>query len=238
MTDMEFDKVISGMTEPRTGVMLWSAHLYGESLAAQRSYGERVARGETRPYEPGPYALTRAAQELLEAAASESDATTVYDLAGALARKLDADYPPDHALASAFQEGFETVIREALRNEPVLGEQVVQRGLGRGYMTETGLDDGVGHPSWIAFRDEEGDWYRIPWRAARLNHLRFLADYRRQQARELQAKADQITALYELLQAAADGNPDVDTSLPELWAAARGLDEFEKFCENRENNTS
>ena len=215
LTDEAFERLIGKMTDPVGPLTLYRAHLARGRIDTNRYEGEQGARGnEVYIFdEPVEENLGIAAYEVLHAAMA-GGATTVNDLTVELARRLEINLESMDPESSAMREGIEAVIREALRNESVHGGELVRRTT-RGPV-EQHLAGHEGHPKWITWRDASGTWRRIPWQAAHLAHLRFMADFRQKQADDTQKSADELKALADLLEQAAERLPGM-TSLPDLW---------------------
>jgi hypothetical protein len=216
MTDIDFGTLMSGLTEPRGPQALYQDHLNTSRTRETRREGERAALGQEGPQELREWALASAAQDLLHTAMA-GGATSVNDMAVELASRLDIVMEDGTVTGAAMREGIETVIREAMRNEtPRGGEQAVWRKRKRGESWHQELEGGCGHPSWITWQDPHGYWRRIPWAAAHLAHLRFMADYRQHQAQAMQAAADELSALTGELEKTAGDDPGL-TRLADLW---------------------
>jgi hypothetical protein len=216
MAEDAFEAMVSSMTEPRSAVSFYREHARREWLGAARRWGEQAARGGqgASEREEAPeihfHGLALAVQEVLHAAMS-GGATTVHDLGEELARHLeitlDHNTSPENV---AMREGIEAVIREALRGEqPGSADRarpLIRQGSGH-WERAPGLDHLAG---------PEGSWRRIPWQAAHLSHLQFMAAYRQQQAKDLQASADELSGLAAALERTASTRPG-ETRITELW---------------------
>ena len=194
MSEQEFAVLISDMRGAVSPVTLYNEHCKREAAAAAYRRGQEIAEGDGERAEFE--SLTRAASTVL-AAAMERGATTVGELSDELARHLDCNIN-DHGYGSwAMREGIEAVVREALCSEDVSGEA---------------------HPDFVTWKDREAGWLRIPWPAATLDQLRWMAEFRQEQARELQEAADTLAILVRDLDAIRADNRHL-TRLNDLWAA-------------------
>lgn len=170
LDDPAFDELLDGMGYAKTPVTLYKEHLRRLERQQALQRGRDIASGEGAPadYE----SVCRAANDLLHAALS-GEATTVNELSDELASALDLslDCEKDYVL----REGIEAVVREALRSEA--------------------FGTGDGHPAFITWKDADAGWLRIPWPAGTVSQLRWMAEFRQEQARELKAAADDLSAL-------------------------------------------
>jgi hypothetical protein len=192
--DKDFATRMDGMKYPVAPVTMYNDHCKKEAADAAYRRGQEIAEGggERAEFE----SLTRAASTVL-AAAMERGATTVGELSDELARHLDCNIN-DHGYGSwAMREGIEAVVREALRAEDVSGES---------------------HPDFVTWKDREAGWLRIPWPAATLDQLRWMAEFREEQARELAEAAETLRILVRDLDAIRADNRHL-TRLNDLWAA-------------------
>lgn len=192
LPDHKFNAMLAAMTWPRTPISLYNASLKDEREDRQRARGEDIANGAGEPLDWE--SVSSAANDLLHRALSRS-AVTVNEMTEELAERLGfrVDGPDDYLM----RQGIETVVREALRNET--------------------FEDGD-HPDFVTWKDQEAGWLRIPWPAATLNQLRWMADYRHGQAQELQKAADELSGLVESLTRVAVAHPRL-ARLSELWRA-------------------
>jgi hypothetical protein len=193
-SDKDFAALISDMRGAVSPVTLYNEHCKRQAAADAYRRGQEIAEGggERAEFE----SLTRAASTLL-AAAMERGATTVGELSDELARQLDVSLD-DHGYGGwAMREGIEAVVREALSSENISGEA---------------------HPDFVTWKDREAGWLRIPWPAATLDQLRWMAEFREEQARELAEAAETLRILVRDLDAIRAGNRHL-TRLNDLWAA-------------------
>lgn len=197
-SDADFAAFIAGMRGARSPVTLYNDHRKREADEAARRRGCEIAEGggERAEFE----SITRAASALLHAA-MENGATTVNELTEELARHLDVSLDDRGYDGWAMREGIEAVVREALRSEDVSSEA---------------------HPDWVTWKDREAGWLRIPWPAATLDQLRWMAEFRQEQARELQEAADTLAVLVRDLDAIRADNRHL-TRLNDLWAALQDV---------------
>lgn len=188
--------------DPRGPFRLYSEWLAESRAEAARAAGADAARGKQKAFPPEPsddglpggewFNLASAAADVLNAAFA-GGAVTVPDLAAELARQLDADTRLSYPVGVAAREGFEVVIREAIRADNIRG---------------TNLDSGRGGsaagtmPAWVTYQDPAAGWVRVPWQAARLAHVQFMADYREAQAAELARSAAWLRTVVGVLVAA------------------------------------
>jgi hypothetical protein len=199
LTDAEFDTVLSGMRYAKSPITLHKDWRRQEEEAAAYRRGREIAEGYgggRRQHE----SLARAATDLLHAAMGDG-ATTVNELTEELAAALFCEISEPTERAYALRAGIESVVREALRSEDVSGES---------------------HPDFVTWKDREAGWLRIPWPAATLDQLRWMAEFRQEQARELQEAADTLAILVRDLDAIRADNPRM-TRLNELWAALQAV---------------
>ena len=138
--------------------------------------------------------MCRAATHILNAAMARG-ATTVNELTEELGSALG--YGDTDMGDPVIREGIEVAVREALRSENISGEA---------------------HPDFVTWKDREAGWLRIPWPAATLDQLRWMAEFRQEQARELQEAADTLAILVRDLDAIKADNRHL-TRLNDLWAA-------------------
>jgi hypothetical protein len=194
LDDEDFAEVIDGTRYAKSPVTLYNEHCKREAAADAYRRGQEIAGGggERAEFE----SLTRAASTVLHAAMEEG-ATTVGELTEELARQLDVSLD-DHGHGGwAVREGVESVIREALRSENISSEA---------------------HPDFVTWKDREAGWLRIPWPAATLDQLRWMAEFREEQARELAEAAETLRILVRDLDAIRAGNRHL-ARLNDLWAA-------------------
>lgn len=191
MDDAEFGALMNGMRHAK------SPHtLRNEWLREQRDHelyerGRAIAEGGS----PADQESVAQASRVVLHAAMGRGATTVNELCKELAEWLDLDF--DRRDDRLMREGVEAVVREALRCEDVSGES---------------------HPDFVTWKDREAGWLRIPWPAATLDQLRWMAEFRQEQARELQEAADTLGILVRDLEATRKANPHL-SRLNDLWAA-------------------
>lgn len=187
----EFDDLLVSMSSGDSPVSMYRRVLAREAEARSRQRGREIGQGRG---DQGEYkSPAEAAYDLLHSAAA-GGATTVEALANRLRQEFgirDGEYQEDQLL----REGVECVVREALRDEAVKGGE---------------------HPDWLTWRDKELGWMRIPWAAGSLSQLRWMTEFRSQQAKEVQAAADELGALAELLAAVQLRNPQMER-LADLW---------------------
>jgi hypothetical protein len=188
----EFDGLLDRMGAGDTPVAVYRRVLAQQESARSRQRGEDIGNGRG---DQGEYrSAAEAAYDLLHSAAA-GGATTVDQLADRLRTEFgigDLNWESD----SLLREGVETVVREALRQEAVKGGE---------------------HPDWLTWRDADLGWLRIPWGAGSLTQLRWMAEFRAQQAKEVQAAADELGALAEHLTLVQQRHPEMD-KLTDLWA--------------------
>ena len=168
MSDAAFNQMLAEMKYARSPVSLYNDFVRSRRDDMTRGRGERIAEGHGQPAD---YQSVVEAANLLVHTAAASGATSVSELAKALRDELHMDsrgFIEDELL----QSGIESVIREALSSES--------------------FDDGVGHPDFVTWKDKDAGWLRIPWAAAVLDQLRWMAEYRAEQARELMAAAAEL----------------------------------------------
>lgn len=192
MPDVEFDALLAGMTWPRTPISFYNESQRVRREDLKREHGRYLARGNGEPLDYD--SIAKAANDLLHTAMT-GGATTVNELTVELARSLERDLDEDYLM----RQGIETVIREALRNESFEDDD---------------------HPDFVTWNDKEAGWLRIPWAAATLTQLRWMADYRQAQAQELQKAADELTSLVTGLEQVATTSPEL-TRLSDLWRELR-----------------
>lgn len=198
MSAEAFTALMDGMRHAMAPVTLYNEHRKRAAEEAAFRRGREIAEGDGE--RAGFESLTRAASTLLHAA-MEGGATTVNELTEELAHHLDCNIN-DHGEGSwAMREGIEAVIREALRSENISSEA---------------------HPDFVTWKDREAGWLRIPWPAATLDQLRWMAEFRQEQARELQEAADTLAILVRDLDAIKADNAHL-SRLNDLWAALQAV---------------
>lgn len=195
MGDAEFGALMNGMRYAKSPHTLRKEYLRDQQDRAAFDRGRDIAGGAYEgSYQGDPASVARAAREVLNAAMA-CGATTVNELTREMATWLDLNLDDRHD--SVMREGIESVIREALRCEDLSDEA---------------------HPDFVTWKDREAGWLRIPWPAATLDQLRWMAEFRQEQARELQEAADTLAILVRDLEAVRAGNPGM-SRLNDLWAA-------------------
>lgn len=133
-----------------------------------------IGRGDD--FDPPDYDLREvaaAAAVLLAAAQAEGMASTT-----ALREALKDALPNDRE-NDLVNEGIDQVIRQAFRSQS--------------------LPDG--YPAWVTWYSESAGWVHVPFDAATLEQLAWMADYRRKQAADLAASARHIEGLVRILRA-------------------------------------
>jgi hypothetical protein len=194
LSDKAFAELMDGMRYAKSPASLYAEHCKKEDADADYRRGQEIAEG--RGWRAEFESLTRAASTVLHAAMEEG-ATTVGELTEELARHLDVSLD-DHGHGGwAMREGIESVIRGALSSENISGEA---------------------HPDFVTWKDREAGWLRIPWPAATLDQLRWMAEFREEQARELAEAAETLRILVRDLDAIRADNPRM-TRLNDLWVA-------------------
>lgn len=193
MSDQEFRKLLDGMRYARSPVALYNDHRKREEASAGYDRGREIAAGRSGP---GAYESVAAAATHVLNAAMAGGATTVGELTDKLGNEMGYAWE-EYRCNPAIREGIESVIREALRSENISAEA---------------------HPDFVTWKDAEAGWLRIPWPAATLDQLRWMAEFRAEQARELQEAADTLAILVRDLDAIRAGNRHL-TRLNDLWAA-------------------
>ncbi len=195
MPDQEFSKLLSGMRYAKSPATLYSDHRKQEERDWAFDRGREIAEGQGEPHDYD--SVCNAASNVLHAAMA-GGGTTVAEMADQLAEVLGYDSGGRHY---AVREGIEAVIRESLRSERISGES---------------------HPDFVTWKDREAGWLRIPWPAATLDQLRWMAEFRQEQARELQEAADTLAILVRDLDAIRADNRHL-TRLNDLWAALQAV---------------
>lgn len=214
LSDDDFNELLGSMTESFGPVALYRQHLQDERVYAAGRRAERLASGTETPPERSMWErqeVGRAAEEVLGAAFSD-DPSTVAELADRLAQRLDMDlHEDDGPEYVAMREGLEEVIRAAIRRENVFP----------GFSALDGSPiTGRSHPWYVTWCDPDGRWLRMPWIVAHLSHLRWWADYKQQQARDMQEAADELGRLADRLEATALAHPEAGTRVNDLWRLA------------------
>jgi hypothetical protein len=200
MTDQEFSRLLDGMRYAKNPSTLYSDHLKQEERDGAFNRGQAIAEGEG---DGADYdSVCNAASNVLHAAMA-GGRTTVAEMSDQLAEVLGYGGDGRHY---AIREGIESVIREALRTERISGEA---------------------HPDFVTWKDREAGWLRIPWPAATLDQLRWMAEFREEQARELAEAAETLRILVRDLDAIRAGNRHL-TRLNDLWAALQAALEAEE----------
>jgi hypothetical protein len=192
LSDGDFDELIAGMRYARSPVTMYSDYCRIKRQDDKIARGRDLAGGEGEGARYDYESVSKAASELLHSSLA-SGATTVWELSEQLLRAMDFNWRErdDYLL----REGAEEVIREALRHDTW---------------------DGGGHPEFITWNEKEVGWLRIPWPAATLDQIRWMADFRQQQAKDLQAAANDLSELADALEQVSRAHPDL-RRLPELW---------------------
>jgi hypothetical protein len=195
MDGAEFGALMNGMRYAKSPHTLRNEWLREQKDRESFNRGRDIAEGGTPA---DPVSVTEAAREVLNAAMA-GGATTVNELTMELAKWLDLNL--DRHEDRVMREGVESIVREALRCEDVSDES---------------------HPDFVTWKDREAGWLRIPWPAATLDQLRWMAEFRQEQARELQEAADTLAILVRDLDAIRAGNPRM-SRLNDLWAALQDV---------------
>lgn len=192
MSDAAFAALLDSMKSARSPATLYRDHREETERNAKLQRGQEIAegRGEAVDYE----SLCGAATYIL-AAAMAGGATTVNELTEELGCALG--YGDTDMGDPVIREGVEAAIREALRSERISGEA---------------------HPDFVTWKDREAGWLRIPWPAATLDQLRWMAEFREEQARELAEAAETLRILVRDLDAIRADSRHL-TRLNDLWAA-------------------
>lgn len=190
--DREFDALLASMRYAKSPITLYKDHL--RKLEEQKVFqrGRDIGSGEAGT--PVDYeSVARAANDVLHAALA-GGAVTVNEITDRLAEELY-----EYGVSSVLREGIQSIVREALRNETF---------------------DDEDHPDFITWKDAEAGWLRIPWAAATVPQLRWMAEFRQEQARELKAAADDLTALADAMEQTAHRHRL--TRLSDIWQAFVG----------------
>lgn len=195
LSDQEFSKLLGGLRYAKSPATLYSDHRKQEEHDRALDRGREIAEGQGEPHDYE--SVCNAASNVLHAAMA-GGGTTVAEMSDQLAEVLGYDSGGRHY---AIREGIETVIREALRSERISDEA---------------------HPDFVTWKDREAGWLRIPWPAATLDQLRWMAEFRQEQARELQEAADTLAILVRDLDAVRAEHPRM-SRLNDLWAALQDL---------------
>lgn len=196
LSDADFDELIAGMRYARSPVTMYSDYCRtkqrDDTIARGRVLADGNGEGADYDYE----SISKAASEILHSSLA-GGATSVWELSEQLLRALDFNWRErdDYLL----REGAEEVIREALRHDTW---------------------DGGHHPEFITWNEKEVGWLRIPWPAATLDQLRWMAEFRHQQAKDLQAAANDLSDLVDALERVSLSHPTL-RRLPELWHALK-----------------
>ena len=196
LSDADFDALMDGMRYAKAPTTLYNDHRKQVERDGKLERGRKIVEGDGWPAD---YDSVCGAATYVLNAAMASGATTVNELTMNLADCLgygDADMGDP-----VIREGVETVIREALRSENISGEN---------------------HPDFVTWKDREAGWLRIPWVAATLDQLRWMAEFRQEQARELQEAADTLAVLVRDLDAVRAGHPRM-SRLNDLWAELQAI---------------
>ena len=202
MSDQTFATLLSSMRHARSPVALYNDHhkRKAEREAWERGRAIGEGGGEPHAYE----SVSDAASQILFAAMA-GGATTVGELTEELGNNLGYSRE-EYKYHREIREGIESVIREALRTERISGEA---------------------HPDFVTWKDREAGWLRIPWPAATLDQLRWMAEFREEQARELAEAAETLRILVRDLDSIRAGNRRL-TRLNDLWAALQAALEAEE----------
>jgi len=192
MPDAAFAALLDGMRAARSPVSLYNDHRKRVERDAKLWRGREIADGNGFPAD---YDSVCSAATYVLHAAMAGGATTVNELTDELGACLG--YGDTDMGDPVIREGIEVAVREALRSERISGEA---------------------HPDFVTWKDREAGWLRIPWPAATLDQLRWMAEFRQEQARELQEAADTLAILVRDLGAVRADNPRL-TRLNDLWAA-------------------
>jgi hypothetical protein len=192
MSDEAFAALLDSMKSARSPATLYRDHRSDVEREAKFRRGQEIADGEGFPADYD--SVCRAATYILNVAMA-GGATTVNELAEALGSELG--YGDTDMGDPVIREGIEVAIREALRSENISGEA---------------------HPDFVTWKDREAGWLRIPWPAATIDQLRWMAEFREEQARELAEAAETLRILVRDLDAIRADNRHL-TRLNDLWAA-------------------
>ena len=193
MSDEVFAALLDGMRYARAPVALYNEYRKKAEASAAYDRGREIAEG--RGYS-GTYESVAAAATHVLNAAMAGGATTVSELTDKLGNEMGYGWE-EYRCNPAIREGIESVIRETLRTEDISREA---------------------HPDFVTWKDREAGWLRIPWPAATLDQLRWMAEFREEQARELAEAAETLRILVRDLDAVKAGNRHL-TRLNDLWAA-------------------
>jgi hypothetical protein len=192
MTDSDFATLLDEkVTDKSSPTAIYREMRAGQQTEIKVSYGRELARGSGVDYSRAE--LAYAASQVLNSAMA-SGQTTVSKLTENLVQNLEL--AGDSGVAdSAIREGVENIVREAIRIESRTTD---------------------GRVSVIVFKTKEG-WLRIPWNAATLEQLKWMADFRMRQAQELTQAAEELASLTATMEKVHAENPTW-TTLKDLWA--------------------
>lgn len=219
LTQPEFDKLITAIPDTwRQGLPAWvkqhASDKYRSSIERQ-DWADfcQVGDGHTLPRspripEPKPsrrHNIEWAAQELLVSLLARGESFTTDEAARLLAQRLEL--PSDDPL---LLDGCRFLVREAVReandSDPGTGTGVNGDGVPGVYSVN---GDRVMLPSLVTYFDNRlhdrwhnernGSFIRVPVLKASLDQFAAMASYRQKQADELQATADALSRMVELL---------------------------------------
>ena len=225
--EAEWGEWLAGLSGDELRERVWApdtgtpSQMYGhwcreqEAKRAKEDFEDGLVGADSESYRPVRHALEPyVASRLLEYVNSDaSQAVTVQQIAVDVLRDL-TEGKRSKVTTKAALEGIAHAVRDAMAAAEPQASKGERQNFDRVYHDADG--DRLSIPSWVTYYDETAGWLRVPWRAARMGHLRAMARLRRKQAEEVRLAAEQLERLTAALSEYGDDQP-AQYALDHLW---------------------
>jgi hypothetical protein len=189
MTDNEFEQTISDCQNATSPIS------FMRQMQRERGHLGAWFNGGHKEYvqnEPIDLKLETAA--ILQSL-SDLESFTVAEAADALYDQLSLVWDSNDLPREVAGAPLREVIRQVLR-APEPGSDLIR--IGERVFTL---------PNYVTWHDS-GEWRRVPWHRALLKHVRYMAEMKQAQARNMADAAEELTALYEALESESTHETD------------------------------
>jgi hypothetical protein len=186
MTDQDFENLMETCDPWHAATTLYYVHF------RKPRQEDRERLRQSRRFGPAPESddLKEAAKTMLIHLAEQGQNITTASAALSLADEIGLDRDD---IDDVQMEGLHEVVRQAIMLEDE--QQIVRIG-----------EIEIHCPRFVTYQEPFGEWVRVPWNAALLSQLRFMANFRSRQAVGLTQAAEELQML---AQAAASRQKDV-----------------------------
>jgi hypothetical protein len=192
-----FSQLLVDLEPGQTTFSVYRQHMRSREEEEDRQRMANIGAGRpqrpVRGYDgPSQLEIARAAETILESLTLRADTFTVSEAADELAEALEIPSwnRPTHL-------GLEQIVRDAISQTPMRGSE----------------DFPYSAPQFVTYHEADVGWVRVPWERASLTQLRFMAEYRKEQADQMVGAWKELQDLLARLDDVAEKHPGTESCL-------------------------